>query len=299
MVWITRSVIKTTRDYLKSKKAFKDKPLDSFAQVFTMIMWFIGFIYIYSVISEQEVFAFLATLGAASAIILLLFRDTILGFVASIQVSVNDMVRIGDWITLEKFGADGNVIEINLTTVKVQNFDYTISTIPTYRLISDSFKNWRGMEEGKGRRIKRALYIKASSIRFLNDADLERFKKIGHLETYIDHRQTDIKQYNLDNNIDKTLAVNGRNQTNMGLFRKYIDNYLKQHPAINKDMMIMVRQLHPSPQGIPLEIYAFSSDKRWENYEYITADIFDHLLASISFFELECFELPTGKDFKA
>ncbi len=299
VVWIFRSVIKTTRDYLKQKPAFKEKPLDSFAQVFIMIVWFLGFIFIFSEVAGQSITQFLATLGAASAIIILLFKDTILGFVASIQVSINDMVRINDWITVDKYGADGNVIEINLTTVKVQNFDNTITTLPTYRLISDSFKNWRGMEQSGGRRIKRSLFIKVNSIRFLSANDLEQFGKIDSIAEYIDHRQNDINSYNTGNNINTTLAINGRNQTNMGLFRKYIDVYLNQHPAINKDMMIMARQLQPTNQGIPIEIYAFSKDKRWENYEYIMADIFDHLLASVSYFDLECFELPTGNDFNA
>lgn len=240
---------------------------------------------------------FLGTLGAASAIILLMFRDTILGFVASIQVSINDMVRIGDWITQEKYGADGNVTEINLTTVKVQNFDYTITTIPTYALISDSFKNWRGMQESGGRRIRRAIYIKANSIKFLSKDDLERFSKIQMITHYIEHRQKDIDKYNTDHGYNKDVMINGRNQTNFGIFRKYCDLYLKNHPATNKDMLMMTRHLPPTPQGIPLEIYVFSSDKRWENYERIMADIFEHLIAAAPYFDLELYELPTGKDF--
>ena len=296
IVWIFRSIIKSTRDFLKSQNSFKDKPLESYAQVIIMVIWFFGILGIFSEITGQEIWSFLATLGAASAIIILVFRDTILGFVASIQVSVNDMVRIGDWITLEKYGADGDLIEINLTTIKVRNFDNTITTIPTYSLISDSFKNWRGMQESGGRRIKRSILIAANSIRFLSDKDRERLKGIQLISSFLEHRQKDIDEFNAEQEADKSLLINGRNQTNMGVFRKYIHSYLSEHPAINKDMMIMVRQLAPSSQGIPLEIYTFSSDKRWENYEYIMADIFDHLLAAVKFFDLEVYELPKSSD---
>ena len=222
---------------------------------------------------------------------ILIFKDTILGFVASIQVSVNDMVRIGDWITSEKFGADGDVIEINLATVKVRNFDNTTTTIPTYSLITDSFKNWRGMLKSDGRRIKRHVLIKANSVRFIETHELEKFKKIQHLSHYIEHRQSDIDKFNQNNNVDKSIIVNGRNLTNLGLFRKYINQYLQSHPGINKDMMLMVRHLQPTEKGIPLEIYCFSKDKIWENYEHIMADIFDHIIASIKYFDLEIFEL--------
>lgn len=296
VVWIFRSFIKSTRNYLNSKEAFKDKPLDSFAQIAIIVLWFFGIIFIFSDITGQSIVKFLTTLGAASAILLLIFKDSLLGLVASIQVSVNDMVRIGDWITQEKYGADGNVYEINLTTVKVQNFDNTITTIPTYSLISDSFKNWRGMQNSEGRRIKRSLIIKANSIRFLLSEDLERLTKIQLISNYLEHRQKDIDKYNEANGFDKSVIVNGRNQTNLGVFRKYCDEYVKNHPAVNKDLMIMVRHLPTTSQGIPLEIYAFSSDKRWGNYEYIMADIFEHLMAAVSYFDLELYELPTGRD---
>ena len=299
VIWILRSVIKSTRDFLKSQEAFKDKPLDSYAQIIIIGIWLFGIIFIFSELTGQSIVKFLTTLGAASAILLLIFRDTILGFVASIQVSVNDMVRIGDWITHEKYGADGDVIEINLTTVKVKNFDNTITTVPTYSLISDSFKNWRGMQESGGRRIKRSVIIASESIRFLTGEDLEKLKHIELVRAYIEHRQKDIDLYNEQHRADKTLPINGRNQTNMGVFRKYIDAYIQQHPAINKDMTIMVRQLEPSPQGIQLQVYAFSSDKRWANYEHIMADIFDHLLAAVPYFDLRIFEWPKGKNVEA
>lgn len=299
IIWIFRSVIRTTKEYLKQKEYFKDKPLDSYAQVFVIFLWFVGAIFIFSELTGKSITTFLATFGATSAILLLVFRDSILGFVASIQVSINDMVRIGDWITMEKYGADGNVVEITLATVKVSNWDMTITTIPTYALISDSFRNWRGMQESGGRRIKRAFIIKTNSIKFLTEEDLKRFSKIQILSDYITHRQTDIDKYNKELNFDRSIIVNGRNQTNLGLFRKYCDLYLNNHPAINKDMMIMTRHLEPTSKGIPLEIYTFSKDKRWINYEHIIADIFEHLIATVPYFDLELFQEPSSKDIEA
>ena len=290
-LWIIRSVFNALKDYLKEKPRFSDKPIDSYIQVIMIMLWMFGIFSFISILFSIEKVTFLTAFGSISAIIILIFRDTILGFVASISVSVNDMVRIGDWITMEKFGADGDVIEINLATVKVRNFDNTTTTIPTYSLISDSFKNWRGMLKSDGRRIKRYILIRSKSVRFIEKNELENFKKIQHLSSYIDHRQTDIDKFNENNNIDKSLIVNGRNLTNLGLFRKYITQYLLSHPGINKDMMLMVRHLQPTEKGIPLEIYCFSKDKVWENYEYIMADILDHVIASVSYFDLELFEL--------
>jgi miniconductance mechanosensitive channel len=296
-LWIARSVLNTLKDYFKTLPRLKDKPIDSYIQVFMIFAWFIGLLSVLAIVTERSFIEFITTIGAASAIIILIFRDTILGFVASIQVSINDMVRIGDWITFEKYGADGDVVEINLSTVKVQNFDNTITTIPTYALISDSFKNWRGMTNSDGRRIKRALNIKLNSVKYLSPTDLENYSKIDIISAYLKNRSEKIDTYNTDKNIDKSLLLNGRNLTNIGLFRKYAETYLQNHSAINKDMMIMARQLAPTSQGIPIEIYAFSTDKRWENYEYIMADIFDHLIAAVPFFELELFELPNNGNF--
>ncbi|PHQ59051.1 MAG: mechanosensitive ion channel protein MscS [Maribacter sp.] len=297
-LWIIRSLLNTVKDYFKTLSSLKDKPIDSYIQVFMIFSWAIGIFYAFSVITGIELWKFLTALGTASAVIILVFKDTIMGFVASIQVSINDMVRIGDWITFDKYGADGDVIEISLATVKVQNFDKTITTIPTYALISDSFKNWRGMTDSQGRRIKRALIIKQESIKFLTEEKLQDLKKIELITKYLQTRQEDVNEFNTTNTVDKSILLNGRNLTNIGVFRKYIDAYLNHHPAINKDMMIMARQLAPTPQGIPLEIYAFSSDKRWENYEYIMADVFDHLLAAVPYFELELFELPSSGSFR-
>ena len=290
-LWITRSIFNSLRDYLKQKPRFSDKPIDSYIQVIMLFLWLFGIISFILILFDVSKTALLTTFGSVSALIILIFRDTILGFVASISVSVNDMVRIGDWITMEKFGADGDVVEINLATVKVRNFDNTTTTIPTYSLISDSFKNWRGMLDSDGRRIKRHLLIKANSVRFIQPDELDNFKKIQHLTAYIEHRQADINKYNENNGIDKSVIVNGRNLTNLGLFRKYINQYVESHAGINKDMLLMVRYLQPTENGIPLEIYCFSKDKTWSNYEHIMADIFDHVMASLPYFDLEPFEI--------
>lgn len=292
-IWVIRSFVHSLRDYFNSKDKFKDKPINSYSQVILIVIWAIGLLTAFAIITGIPFLKFITTLGAASAVIILIFKDTIMGFVASLQVSINDMVRIGDWITFEKFGADGNVIEINLATVKVQNFDKTITTIPTYALISDSFKNWRGMEDSDGRRIKRAVIIKQSSIKYLTEDKVKALIKIELISDYLKNRSEDIKAHNEKNQINKELLINGRNLTNIGVFRKFVETYIEQHSAINKDMMIMTRQLAPTSQGIPIEVYAFSKDKRWENYEYIMADIFDYVIASVPYFELEVFELPT------
>ena len=299
ILWVVRSLLNTVKDYLKTLPRFSDKPIESYIQVFMIFAWFGGFLSAIAIITGIPFMQFLTGLGAISAVGILVFKDTILGFVASIQVAINDMVRIGDWITFEKYGADGNVDEITLATVKVQNFDNTITTIPTYALISDSFKNWRGMTDSGGRRIKRSLFIKQAGVKYLTDTEVEKLKKIQLITKYLETRQDDINAYNTSNNINKELLLNGRNLTNLGVFRKYLDSYLKNHSAINKDMMIMVRQLAPTTQGIPLEIYTFSSDKRWENYEYIMSDIFDHSIAALPYFDLEIFELPDNSSFKA
>jgi miniconductance mechanosensitive channel len=296
ILWIIRTIFNAIRDYLKQDPKYSDKPIDSYIQVIMIVLWIFGTIIIVSEIFDIDTKNLLAILGAISAVIILIFRDTILGFVASVQVSLNDMVRIGDWITFDKFGADGDVTEINLATVKVRNFDNTTTTIPTYSMISDSFRNWRGMLNSDGRRIKRYVLIKASSIRFMKDQEIENLKKIQLLTSYIQHRQDEIVKYNSNHNVDKTIAINGRNMTNFGLFRKYITQYLHNHPGLNKDMILLCRQLQPTQNGIPLEIYAFSNDKKFENYEYIMSDIFDHIFASIKYFDLEICEMTNTID---
>ena len=298
-LWIVRSLLNTLKNYFKTLPRLRDKPIDSYIQVFMIFAWVVGAgLALAVIIGGDSLWKFITGFGAATAIILLIFKDTILGFVASIQVSINDMVRIGDWITFEKFGADGDVIEINLATVKVQNFDNTITTIPTYALISDSFKNWRGMTNSDGRRIKRHMLIKQTSIKYLNTEDIERLKKIEIIAVYLNTMQDKIDNFNTSHTIDKSVLINGRNLTNIGVFRKFIQTYLEQHSAINNDMLLMARQLQPTAQGIPLEIYCFTKDKRWESYEYVMSDLFDHFLAAVPYFDLELFELPNDTSFK-
>lgn len=275
---------------------YKDKPLDSYIQVVMIFAWGIGLFLIISYLTNYSIES-LATLGAASAVVILIFKDTILGFVASIQVSVNDIVRIGDWITFSKYGADGYVTEINLATVRVQNFDNTYTTIPTYYLTSDSFQNWRGMKESEGRRIKRHILIKQSSVKFLSAEMIEKFKGIELIKPYLEHRKKETDSFNKKYVNDQSLLINGKNQTNLGVFRTYADAYLHENPHINKDLFLMVRYLQSTDRGIPVEIFCFSYDKVWQNYELIQADIIDHLIASVSYFDLEIFELPSGKDF--
>jgi miniconductance mechanosensitive channel len=293
VVWIIRSFLRSVKLFFKTVDSLKDKPIESFIQVVLIFVWFVAILNIFSIITGKEITTFLTAMGALSAVILLIFKDTILGFVASIQLSTNDLIRIGDWITMKQYGADGDVIEINLNSVKIQNFDKTITTIPTYKLISDSFKNWRGMSESDGRRIKRSLLIKGSSIKFMSKENLVELKKIKLIEDFIVLKEKEIDTHNSILEMDKSVLVNGRNLTNLGLFRNYIEMYLESAAFINTEMTVMCRQLSPSPQGIPLEIYAFSRNKEWKDYEHIMSDIFDHLLASLNTFQLELFEFPS------
>lgn len=296
IIMIIRMGLNILKNYLKLKPRYSDKPIDSFIQVFNIVLWLFGLTVIVSKIFDINQKDVLTILGAISALIILIFRDTILGFVASVQVAINDMVRIGDWVTMEKFGVDGDVVEINLATVKVRNFDNTTTTIPTYSLISDSFQNWRGMIDSDGRRIKRHILLKASSIRFLEESELNNLKKIELISTYIDKRKSEIDKFNSSNFIDKSIAINGRNLTNLGVFRKYITQYLHNHPGLNKDLIMVCRQLQSTAYGVPLEIYAFSKDKKFENYEYIMSDIFDHIIASVPYFDLEISEISNEKE---
>ncbi|MDO5524029.1 MAG: mechanosensitive ion channel [Bacteroidia bacterium] len=289
-IWLIISFINSFVDTLKTKSNFKDKPIESFAQLIKIFLYFIGAIIIISLFVGKTPTNILAGLGAASAILLLIFKDTILGLVASVQVSSNDMVRIGDWITMPKFGVDGDVIKINLTTVKILNFDKTITTIPPYSLVTEAFQNWRGMTDAGGRRIKRAINIKQSTIRYLNEDELERFRKIQLISDYIDERKNTIDTFNDDTNADRNLPLNGRNFTNMGLFRKYVELYLKSHPQVHKELLLLVRQLAPTPQGLPLELYLFTATTNWGEYENIMSDIFDHVTAAVPYFDLQIFE---------
>lgn len=295
---ILNGIFKSFRDVLKDNKAFADKPLDSYAQVISILIFSVCAIIIFSDITGKSPVNFLLSLGAASAILMLIFKDTILGFIASIQVSVNDMVRVGDWVAMPKYDADGYVLTINLTTVKVQNWDKTITTVPTYAFINDSFKNWRGMTESGGRQIRRTIYFKMSSFRFLTNEELEKFKKYRLIRQYIYDKENEIAQHNANLQDEGMIAVNTRRMTNIGVFRMYAENYIKENKNINTNMLTVVRQLSPTPKGLPLEIYCFSNKTQFIDYEKVAADIFDHLLTVAPEFGLEIFEEPSGGDFK-
>lgn len=294
VIWILIAIIKSFFDSLQEKPAFKSKPIKSYLQIIQIILAILGGVAIFSIISGKSATAIFAAMGAASAVMLLLFKDSLMGFVGSIQISTNDMVRIGDWITMNKYGADGNVTEINLTTVKVQNFDKTITTIPTYALISDSFQNWRGMQESGGRRSRKALYIKQSDIRFLSAEELDKYKSVAGLSQYIEDKQKEYGQRNT--NADKSVLINNACLTNNDLFMQYALTYLRKHPKVNTDMTLMVRQLAPTVQGLPVEIYIFTNTTVWAEYETIMSEIINHLLSSIQFFDLHVFEESAGSD---
>lgn len=273
-------------------------PIRGFIQVAKLVFLFAAFILTLALLMDREPWFFLSGLGAVTAVLMLVFKDAILGFVAGIQLAANNMVSPGDWIEMPKYGADGDVIDVNLTTVKVRNWDKTITTIPTYALVSDSFINWRGMAESGGRRIKRAIHIDMQSVQFCTPEMLQRFEKIQYISDYIKKRQEEIENFNRENNVDESIVVNGRRMTNIGTLRAYIVSYLRNHPMIHQDMTFLVRHLPPSEKGLPIEIYVFSKDQVWANYEAIQADIFDHLLAIIPHFDLRVFQNPTGKDFQ-
>ena len=296
---IVNRVFNGVKDILMEFEAFKDKPIQSYTQILKIIISGILIIAILSVLTNKSPLFFLTSLGAISAILLLIFKDTILGFVGSIQLATYDMIRIGDWVTMEKYGADGDVEEINLTTVKVRNFDKTITTIPTYSFISDSFKNWRGMEESDGRRIKRSFRIHLDSVHFASPELVQKLMEIPSLKEFVEKRQKEIKAYNEENGYTGKMEIYGRRQTNLGLFRHYIEYYLKKNPGVNQNMTLMVRQLEATELGVPLEIYCFTKTKEWANYEVVIADIFDHLFAIIPEFELRLFERPAGHDFRS
>ena len=276
----------------------KGRNIKGYIQVVKIIFYFAAIIMIISIFTEKNPTNLLTGLGAMAAVLMLVFKDTILGFVASIQLSANKMVNVGDWISMPKYNADGDVIDISLNTVKVQNWDKTIATIPTYALVSESFNNWRGMEESGGRRIKRSINIDMNSVAFLNSDQIERLRKFHVLKDYINQKEKEITEYNKSLHMDEGIVTNGRKMTNLGTFRKYLEEYLSRLPDINKDMTFLVRHLQPSDKGLPLEIYVFSKEKAWVNYEAIQADIFDHILAILPEFDLKVFQNPTGNDFK-
>lgn len=285
------SILNSVRDLLKQNEFFKDKPVNSYIQVVKIFVYAFGIIGIVSLIIGKSPLYFFSALGAVSAVMILVFKDSILGFVASIQIAANDMLRVGDWITFSKYGADGDVLDITLASVQIKNFDLTVTSVPTYAFVSDAFKNWRGMKESTGRRIKRSIYVDKNSIKFLSHEEIENLKKFDALNQYFKEKHEVIGNANADN-------VNLRRLTNIGTFRKYLEFYLEQHPSLNHELTTMVRQLEPSSEGLPLEIYAFSKEKDWKVYEEIISDIFDHILAITPYFNLRLFQKPSGRDFQ-
>lgn len=296
-VLIVVALLEVVESLFSKMPVFSDKPIGSYFQLGRIILYLISAILILSVLLGKSPIYFLSVFGAMSAVVLLIFKDTILGFVSSIQMSANDMVRVGDWIEMPKFNADGDVIAINLNTVKVRNWDKTVTTIPTYFFTSDSFKNWRGMQESGGRRIKRSLNINVKSVKFVDATARESYKKIFLLKDYIETRQKEIEEFNSKYDFDSSVLINGRRMTNLGVFRHYVESYLKNHPKIHQGLTLLVRQLPLEDKGIPIEVYCFTKTTAWNEYEDIQADVFDHLLASASYFDLDVFQQVSGSDF--
>jgi miniconductance mechanosensitive channel len=296
-VWMLDSVLLAIREIYSKSDIASRRPIRGYLDAVKIVAYIMSGIFIVSILTDRSPWGVLSILGGFTVVLMLVFKDTILGFVASIQLSGHDMVRIGDWIEMPKYGADGDVIDVSIHTVKVRNWDKTITTIPTYGLVTDAFKNWRGMSESGGRRIKRALHIDMSSIKFCSDEMLERFRKFDLIKDYIVGKQNEINEYNKEYATETSQLINGRRQTNIGVFRAYIVAYLKNHPKVHQNMTFLVRHLEPTKHGLPVQIYVFSNDQAWANYEAIQSDIFDHLLAAVPEIDLRVFQDPTGYDF--
>jgi miniconductance mechanosensitive channel len=301
IVWIITitlgALLNAINEVYRNTVFAKRLDIKSYLQIAKLLLYIFGGLVIISILIGRSPWLMLSGIGAMTAVLLLIFRDTILSFVASLQISSNDLVRVGDWIEAPAFGADGDVMDIALHTVKVQNWDMTITVIPTYKLLDSSFKNWRGMSISGGRRIKRAVYLDVSSIRLCDEKMCQRFESYELIADYVRKKRAETTQYNQEHAVNTDRLINGRRLTNVGTFRAYIEAYLRHHPQIHQDMTLLVRQLDSGPNGLPIEVYAFTSDTRWANYEAIQADIFDHILAVVPEFELSVFQQPTGRDF--
>ncbi len=293
------SLLNTITDIYQDFEIAKTKPIKGYIQIIKIGIYFIGAILIISEVIGKSPVYLLTGLGAITAVLLFVFKDPILGFIGSLQLSANDMVRPNDWIVMEKYGADGIVTDMNLTAVKVRNWDMTITTIPTYQMVADSFTNWRGMSESGGRRIMRSVKINMNSIKFCTPEMIEKFKRIRLLKDYISEKEEELREHNERHDIDSDIVVNTRRQTNIGVFRHYLLNYLKNHTKIKHDMIIQVRQLEPTEYGLPIQVYAFSAEQAWVEYEKVQSDIFDHILTVVPEFDLKVFQNPTGEDFRA
>lgn len=296
-VWMLDSLLLAVREIYSKLDMASRRPISGYLDGIKITAYVMAGIFIISILTNKSPWGILSILGGFTVVLMLVFKDTILGFVASIQLSGHDMVRVGDWIEMPKYGADGDVIDVTIHTVRVRNWDKTITTIPTYNLVSDAFKNWRGMSESGGRRIKRSLHIDIASIKFCTDEMLQRFKKFDLITNYISLKEEEISRYNQKFFAESSQLINGRRQTNIGVFRAYISAYLKNHPKIHQDMTFIIRHLEPTRFGLPLQIYVFSNDQVWANYEAIQADIFDHFLAAVPEFDLRIFQNPSGYDF--
>lgn len=292
------SLLNSINDIYRTLRSEGGASIRGYIDAAKIISYIMGAIFILSILTDKSPWGLLSILGGLTAITMLVFKDTILGFVASIQLTATDMVRIGDWIEMPSYGADGDVIDLSIHSVRVRNWDKTITTIPTYALIANSFKNWRGMSESGGRRIKRSINIDMQSIRFITDEELEKLSKITLLRDYITVKQQEIERYNQEHAVDTSVLINGRRQTNIGIFRAYIIAYLKNHPKIHQNMTFLVRHLQPGEFGLPVQVYVFSNDQVWANYEAIQADVFDHILAALPLFDLRVFQNPSGYDFR-
>lgn len=295
-LFFINAFLKAAYTVYSAKESMRDRPLKGLLQTLQVSLWLIGIIVIVAELLGKSPYSLLAGLGASAAVLMLVFKDSIMGFVSGVQLSANDMLKVGDWITMPKYGADGTVIEVTLNTVKVRNWDNTITTIPPYLLVSDSFQNWRGMRESGGRRVKRSINIDMTSVRFCTPEMLEKYRKIQLLKEYIDRTEAVVEAYNAENGIDNEVLVNGRRQTNLGVFRAYLTAYLKSLPVVNKELNCMVRHLQPTDHGLPIELYFFSTIKDWIPYEGVQADVFDHVLAIIPEFGLRVFQSPSGAD---
>ncbi|MCP4337624.1 MAG: mechanosensitive ion channel [Desulfobulbaceae bacterium] len=292
------ALLSSINDIHRIVRKNKGSSLRGYTDAGKILSYILGAIFLISIFTGKSPWGILSVLGGLTAVTMLVFKDSILGFVASVQINSTDMVRLGDWVEIPQYGADGDVIEMSIHSIRVQNWDKTISTIPTYALVSNSFKNWRGMSESGGRRIKRALNIDMHSIRFCDEQILSKFSKIPLITGYLESRQQEIEAYNRQHNYEPNLSISGRRQTNVGVFRAYIIAYLKNNSTLHQEMTFLVRQLAPTERGLPLEIYVFSKDQAWANYEAIQADIFDHLLAAAPEFGLRIFQNPSGYDFR-
>lgn len=295
-VKVTSGVLKASNDIYLTTPYAANRSIKGYLQLLMILVYAIAIIFVISIIVDKSPLYLLGGLSAVAAVLLIVFKDTILGLVASIQLSANKMLKPGDWIEMPKYNANGTVVDITLNTVKVQNFDKTISTVPTYALVSDSFLNWAGMEESEGRRIKRSINIDMTSVRFCDAEMLERFKRFMLISNYVTDKQEEIREFNRNLGVTDDMYPNGRRLTNLGVFRKYLEAYLKNNSNINQEMTLLVRHLQPDETGLPIEIYVFSKNKEWEAYESIQADIFDHILAVVPEFDLCIFQKPSGHD---